>query len=141
MMTRVDHLGIAVTNLEEGIALYRDQFGLPFEGIEAVPSQSVRVAFLAAGETRVELLESTSPDGPIAKFIANRGPGVHHVAYRVEDVRAAMAEARAKGLQPLSDEPKPGAHHTLVCFLHPKTTGGVLIELVQSNELVQSQKE
>lgn len=134
MLSKVDHLGIAVANLEEGIALYRDQFGLPLEGIEEVASQRVRVAFLQAGETRVELLESTSPDGPIAKFLASRGPGVHHVAYRVDDVRAAMAEAKAKGLQPLSEEPKPGAHHTLVCFLHPKQTGGVLIELVQAQK-------
>lgn len=134
MFSRVDHLGIAVPNLEQGIALYRDQFGLPFAGIEEVPSQKVRVAFLQVGESRVELLESTSPDGPIAKFLDSRGPGVHHVAYRVDDVRAAMAEAKAKGLQPLSDEPKPGAHNTLVCFLHPKQTGGVLIELVQAQK-------
>lgn len=134
MFSRVDHLGIAVANLEQGIALYRDQFGLPFAGIEEVPSQKVRVAFLQVGESRVELLESTSPDGPIAKFLDSRGPGVHHVAYRVDDVRAAMAEAKEKGLQPLSDEPKPGAHNTLVCFLHPKQTGGVLIELVQAQK-------
>lgn len=131
MMVRVDHLGIAVRDLDGQIALYRDQLGMAFEGIEEVASQMVRVAFLKVGETRVELLQSTADEGPIAKHIERRGEGLHHVAYEVSDIRAAMAEAKAKGLQPLSEEPRPGAHRTLVCFLHPKSTGGVLTELVQ----------
>jgi methylmalonyl-CoA/ethylmalonyl-CoA epimerase len=131
MFMQIDHVGIAVKDLDAQIALYRDQMGLAFEGTEEVPSQQARVAFFKVGESRVELLASTSSDGPIAKHIEKRGEGMHHIAYSVADVRAAMAAARGAGLTPLSEEPKPGAHHTLVCFLHPKTTGGVLTELVE----------
>jgi methylmalonyl-CoA/ethylmalonyl-CoA epimerase len=131
MMNKIDHLGVAVQDLDMQIPLYRDQLGMALEGIEEVPSQMVRVAFFKIGDARIELLQSTSPDGPIAGFLAKRGEGMHHVAYAVDDIRAAMAEAKARGLKPLSEEPRPGAHHTLVCFLHPKTTGGVLTELVQ----------
>jgi methylmalonyl-CoA/ethylmalonyl-CoA epimerase len=131
MMERIDHLGIAVKDLEGQIALYRDQLGMVFEGTEEVPTQMVKVAFFRVGESRIELLQSTSPDGPVAKHIEKRGEGMHHIAYTVSDLRRAMAEAKAKGLQPLSEEPRPGAHQTLVCFLHPKTTGGVLTELVE----------
>jgi methylmalonyl-CoA/ethylmalonyl-CoA epimerase len=131
MMKKVDHLGIAVLNLEAQIALYRDQLGMVFEGTEEVPSQMVRVAFLTVGNTKIELLQSTAEEGPIAKHIAKRGEGLHHVAYEVADIRAAMAQAKARGLKTLSEEPRPGAHHTLVCFLHPKSTGGVLTEFVQ----------
>jgi len=131
MMVGIDHIGIAVRDLQEQIALYRDRLGLRFEGIEEVPSQKVRVAFFDAGGARVELLESTAPDGPIARHIDRRGEGIHHVAYRVTDIRAAMAEAVARGLRLVDEEPRPGAHNTLVCFLHPKSTGGVLTELVQ----------
>ena len=131
MMKKIDHLGIAVKDLQAQIPIYRDQLGMEFEGFEEVASQAVRVAFFKVGDTRMELLESTSPDGPIAKHIERRGEGLHHVAYLVDDIRAAMAEAKANGLTLLSEEPRPGAHHTLVCFLHPKATGGVLMELVQ----------
>lgn len=131
MMKKIDHIGVAVSDLDGQIALYRDQLGMVFEGTEEVPAQHVKVAFFAAGDARIELLQSTSPDGPIAKHIEKRGEGMHHIAYEVEDIRAAIAEAKARGLQPLSEEPRPGAHHTLVCFLHPKATGGVLTELVQ----------
>ncbi|HEY3365820.1 MAG TPA: methylmalonyl-CoA epimerase [Symbiobacteriaceae bacterium] len=131
MMKKIDHLGIAVLDLEAQIALYRDQLGMALEGTEEVSSQSVKVAFFTVGDVRIELLQSTSPDGPIAKAIEKRGEGLHHVAYEVADIRAAMAEAEANGLKLLASEPKPGAHHTLTCFLHPKSTGGVLTELVQ----------
>lgn len=131
MMKKIDHLGIAVKDLQTQIPIYRDRLGMEFEGYEEVATQSVRVAFFKIGDTRMELLESTSPDGPIAKHIEKRGEGLHHVAYLVDDIRAAMAEAQANGLTLLSEEPRPGAHHTLVCFLHPKSTGGVLMELVQ----------
>lgn len=132
MMKKINHLGVAVKDLNAQIPIYRDQFGMEFGGIEEVPSQKVRVAFFQVGETRIELLESTSPDGPIAKHIEKRGEGLHHVAYEVEDIRAAMAELKAKGLKLLADEPGRGAHNTLVCFIHPKSSGGVLTELVQS---------
>ncbi len=131
MMMKIDHVGIAVKDLDAQIAIYRDQLGMHFEGTEEVPTQMVKVAFFLVGDSRIELLQSTSPEGPIAKHIEKRGEGMHHVAYEVADIRSAMAEAKTRGLQPLSEEPRPGAHHTLVCFLHPKTTGGVLTELVQ----------
>nr|WP_209465326.1 methylmalonyl-CoA epimerase [Symbiobacterium terraclitae] len=131
MMMGIDHIGIAVRDLDGQVSLYRDRLGLAFEGIEEVPAQKVRVAFFAAGSSRIELLASTSPDGPIARHIDKRGEGLHHVAYRVPDIRAAMAEAAAKGFQLIDQEPRPGAHGTLVCFLHPRSTGGVLTELVQ----------
>lgn len=131
MIKKIDHLGIAVKDLDAQIALYRDQLGLEFEGTEEVPTQLVKVAFFKTGESRVELLMPTSPESPIAKHIEKRGEGMHHVAYTVDDIRAEMAAAKAKGLTPLSEEPRPGAHHTLVCFLHPKSTGGVLTELVE----------
>lgn len=131
MMKKIDHVGIAVRDLEAQIAIYRDQLGMRWESTEEVPTQMVRVAFLAVGDARIELLQSTSDDGPIAKHIEKRGEGMHHIAYEVVEICSAMAEAKARGLQPLSEEPRPGAHHTLVCFLHPKSTGGVLMELVQ----------
>jgi methylmalonyl-CoA/ethylmalonyl-CoA epimerase len=130
-MKKINHLGIAVKDLDAQIAIYRDQMGMAFEGTEEVPSQLVRVAFFAVGESRVELLMPTSAESPIAKFLEKNREGLHHVAYEVADIRAAMAEARARGMLLLSEEPKPGAHHTLVCFLHPRSTGGVLTELVE----------
>lgn len=133
MMKKIDHLGIAVKRLDEQIPIYRDQLGMHFEGIEEVPTQKVRVAFFQVGDSRIELLEPTAPDSPIARHIEKRGEGMHHVAYAVDDIWAAMADARGRGLQLLSEEPRPGAHHTLVCFLHPRSTGGVLTELVQKN--------
>jgi methylmalonyl-CoA/ethylmalonyl-CoA epimerase len=130
-LQRIHHLGIAVRDLDAQIALYRDQLGLPFEGVEEVPSQMVKVVFFTVGESRVELLMPTAPESPIAKHLEKRGEGLHHVAYEVADIREAIRVAKERGLQPLSEEPRPGAHHTLVCFLHPKATGGVLTELVQ----------
>lgn len=131
MIKKIDHIGIAVKDLQSQIAIYRDQLGMRLEGIEEVPAQMVKVAFFQVGDSRIELLESTSPEGPVAKHVEKRGEGLHHVAYEVAEIRFAMAEAKAKGLQLLSEEPRPGAHHTLVCFLHPRTTGGVLTELIQ----------
>ena len=130
-MTGVDHIGIAVRSLDERLALYR-ALGLEVEGREDVPSEKVRVAFLPAEGTRIELLEATSPDSPIAAFIEKRGEGMHHVCLRVDDIRAAMASLKAQGVQLLSDEPRPGAHGSRVCFVHPRSAGGVLIELSQA---------
>lgn len=131
MIKKIDHLGIAVRDLASTIPIYRDALGLPLEKEEAVPSERVRTAFFAAGEVHLELLESTDPEGPIARSIEKRGEGIHHIAFEVEDIRAAMAQARAAGLELLSEEPRPGAGGTLVVFAHPKSTRGVLIELVQ----------
>ncbi len=129
-MTDIDHIGIAVRSLEERRVLY-GVLGLEFGGQEEVPAEKVRVAFLTAGGTRVELLEPTSPDSPVGSFLAKRGEGVHHICFHVEDIRAAMGELKARGFRLLSDEPRPGAGGSLVCFVHPSSGGGVLIELSQ----------
>jgi len=126
----VDHIGIAVRSIEERVSLYR-ALGLAVAGEEVVPAEKVRVAFLPVGETRVELLEPTAPDSPVARFIEKRGEGLHHICFEVEDIRATMAELAALGFELLSAEPKAGAHSSLVCFIHPRSAGGVLIELSQ----------
>jgi methylmalonyl-CoA/ethylmalonyl-CoA epimerase len=131
MMRRIDHVGVAVRSLDEQIPLYRDSFGMAFEGLEEVPAQQVRVAFFRAGETLVELLEPTSEAGAVARFLASRGEGMHHLGYEVVDIRAAIAEAKAKGLRVIDEEPRIGSRGKLISFLHPKTTGGVLVEFVQ----------
>jgi len=130
-MRRLDHIGIAVSSIEERLEVYR-ALGLEVAGREEVASEKVRVAFLPVGETRIELLEPTEAVSPVAAFIARRGEGIHHLCIRVDDIRVAMAELKSKGLQLLSDEPRPGAHGTLVCFVHPRSAGGVLIELSQA---------
>ena len=129
-MKVLDHIGIAVQSLEQKRAFYA-ALGVTVEGGEEVASQKVRVAFLPVEGTRLELLEPTAPESPIAKFIEKRGEGLHHLCFRVDDVRAAMAGLREKGYTLLSEEPQPGAHGALVCFVHPKSSGGVLIELSQ----------
>lgn len=131
MVKKIDHLGIAVQDLASAIPIYRDALGLELEKMEEVPTEKVRTAFFVAGDAHIELLESTDPDGPIGRAIARRGEGIHHVAFEVADIRVAMARARAEGLQLLAEEPRPGAGGTLVAFIHPRDTRGVLIELVQ----------
>ena len=129
--SKIDHLGIAVPSIAEAEKLYRDAMGLTCEGVEEVPDQKVRVAFYSVGETRIELLEPTTPDSPIAKFIEKRGPGMHHVAYRVDDVVATLRELEAAGVQLIDKEPRKGAHGMSIAFAHPKSTGGVLVEFCQ----------
>jgi methylmalonyl-CoA/ethylmalonyl-CoA epimerase len=129
----VDHIGVAVRSLQERVPLYR-ALGLEVAGGEEVASEMVRVAFFSVGGTRIELLEPTTPDSPIAKFIATRGEGLHHISLEVKDIRATMRELAARGFELLSSEPRPGAHGTLVCFIRPKSAGGVLIELCQGGE-------
>lgn len=130
-MRELDHIGIAVSSIERRLGAYA-ALGLEVEGREEVASEKVRVAFLPLGDARIELLEPTGPDSPIAGFIAKRGEGIHHLCVRVDDIRSAMAELKANGLELLSDEPRPGAHGTLVCFVHPRSSGGVLLELSQA---------
>jgi methylmalonyl-CoA/ethylmalonyl-CoA epimerase len=129
----VNHIGVAVRSLQERVPLYR-ALGLEVAAGEEVPSEMVRVAFFSAGGTRIELLEPTAPDSPIAKFIAARGEGLHHICLEVDDIRATMAELAGQGFRLVSEEPKPGAHGSQVCFIHPKSAGGVLIELCQGGE-------
>ena len=131
MVSKIDHIGIAVSNLDEAVKLYKDVLGLELHGTEVVPEQKVKVAFLTVGDTEVELLESTSADGPIAKFIETKGQGIQHIAFRVDDIEAALEEMRAKGMRLIDEKPRYGAGGAKIAFLHPKSTGGVLIELCE----------
>jgi methylmalonyl-CoA epimerase len=129
----IDHIGIAVRSLDERRRLY-EALGLDLSGEETVPEQKVKIAFLPVEGTRLELLEPTAPDSPIAGFIERHGEGLHHLCLRVDDVGAAMERLRAQGFALLSSEPQKGAHGARVCFIHPKSAGGVLIELSQPGE-------
>lgn len=131
MVGKLDHVGIAVANLDESVKFYEDVLGLELHGTETVEAQKVRVAFLPVGDTEVELLESTDPEGPIAKFIEAKGQGVQHLAFRVDDIEKALAECKAKGLRLIDESPRYGAGGAKIAFLHPKSTNGVLIELCQ----------
>jgi methylmalonyl-CoA/ethylmalonyl-CoA epimerase len=133
MKAVLDHIGIAVKDLETALAFYRDALGLDIEAPEDVPSQHVRAHFLSVGETRLELLEATSAESPIAKYIDKRGPGLHHITLRVPDLRAALAALKARGARLIDEEPRPGAEGSLIAFVHPSATGGVLVELKQSH--------
>jgi methylmalonyl-CoA/ethylmalonyl-CoA epimerase len=124
----LDHIGIAVSSLEEVLPFY-EALGLAVTGTDEVPEQGVKVAFLPVGDGRLELLEPTGPDSPIARHIERRGAGLHHVCLQVEDIEESMANLKAQGFRLLSDEPQLGAHGCRVCFVHPKASGGVLLEL------------
>lgn len=134
MTKKINHIGIAVKNIEVAAPLYRDALGMAMEGMEEVTEQKVRVAFLAIGESRIELLEPTSPDSPVAKFLEKNGEGIHHIAYEVEDITTALAALKAQGVRLIDEAPRCGAHGTRIAFLHPKATGGVLTELCQVGE-------
>jgi len=127
----LDHIGIAVGDLSEALAFYRDALGLDVEPPEEVPSQRVRVHFVPVGEAAIELLEPTSPDSPIATFIARRGPGVHHVTLRVDDIRETLGRLKARGVRLIDEAPREGAEGALIAFIHPASTHGVLVELKQ----------
>jgi len=132
-MNKIEHIGIAVNNLEAAGSLYEKLLNTAVYKIEEVASEGVKTAFLQSGPNKVELLEATGEDSPIAKFIAKKGEGIHHIAFEVDDIKAEMARLKSEGFVLLSDEPKRGADRKLVCFLHPKRTNGVLIELCQCN--------
>lgn len=131
MIGKLDHIGIAVANLDESVKFYTDILGMELHGTETVAEQKVRVAFLPVGDTEVELLESTDPEGPIAKFIEAKGQGIQHLAFSVPDIEAALAELKAKGVRLIDEKPRYGAGGAKIAFLHPKATNGVLIELSQ----------
>ena len=133
MMDKIEHIGIAVKDLEQANELYASLFGEPHYKVEEVEREGVRTSFFKNGPNKIELLESTRSDGPIAKFIDKKGEGIHHIAFAVEDIRAEMKRLAKEGFQLLSEEPKTGADNKLVVFLHPKTTNGVLIELCQES--------
>lgn len=130
-MIRIEHIGIAVKDLQAAEDLYTRLLGTPSYKRETVAREGVVTSFFQVGPNKIELLESTGPDGPIAKAIEKRGEGIHHIAFEVADIRAEMARLKADGFQLLSEEPKPGADNKLVCFVHPKSANGVLVELTQ----------
>lgn len=131
MKAKLDHIGIAVGDLGEALRFYRDALGLEVEAPEEVASQRVRAHFIPTGESAIELLEATADDSPIAKYVARRGPGIHHLTLRVDDIRAVLAQLKAKGVRLIDDAPRPGAHGSLVAFIHPSSAHGVLVELKQ----------
>ena len=132
MLTKINHIGIAVKSLEETLPFYRDNLRMAFMGIEEVAEQKVRVAMLGIGESKIELLEPTSDDSPVAKFLEKNGPGVHHVAYEVTDIEAAIATLIADGARMIDEKPRDGAHGTRIAFIHPKSSNGVLTEICQA---------
>jgi len=132
MIGPAHHIGVAVRRLDEALADY-GKLGFEARPVEDVPTQGVRVAFLRAGPVRIELLESLSPEGVIARFIERRGEGLHHLAFSVPDIRGEMRRLRGQGLELIDAEPRPGAHGRLVAFLHPRSARGVLLELVQES--------
>ena len=134
-MKHIEHLGIAVQSLEQSIPLFEALLNTPCYKQEAVASEGVKTAFFQVGETKIELLESTDPDGVIAKFIEKKGEGMHHIAFEVADIEAEMKRLQAEGFELLNTVPKPGADNKRVCFLHPKGTNGVLIELCEERKL------
>ena len=128
---KIDHLGIAVTSIDEKKRFWIDAMGLTLEGTETVEAQKVTTAFLPVGESEVELLESTSDDGPVAKYIQKKGEGIQHVAFQVENIEEALAELKEKGIQLIDQVPRKGAGGAKIAFLHPKATSGVLVELCE----------
>jgi methylmalonyl-CoA epimerase len=131
MKAFLDHVGIAVSDLDQALAFYRDALGLELEPPEEVASQRIRAHFIKTGDAWLELLEPTAPDSPIAKYLEKRGPGMHHVALRVDDIRAALSMLKARGVRLIDEQPRPGAHGSLVAFIHPASAHGVLVELKQ----------
>lgn len=131
MLNRINHVGIAVNSLAEAIPFYQHQLGMTFKGIEEVGEQMVKVAFFQIGESKIELLEPTSTESPIAKFLEKNGPGIHHLAYEVEDIEAAISKLELEGVRMVDRAPRSGAHGAQIAFVHPKSSGGVLTELCQ----------
>ncbi len=132
MKATLDHVGIAVGDLERAIAFYRDLLGLDIEPPEEVESDRVRARFIRVGESAIELLEATAPDSAIARFVARRGAGVHHITLRVDDIHEAIARLKAGGARLVDEVPRPGAGGSLVAFVHPASADGVLVELKQA---------
>jgi methylmalonyl-CoA/ethylmalonyl-CoA epimerase len=126
---KIDHIGIAVKNMDEALKLYQEVLGLKLAATEVVEEQKVKVGFIPVGDSEIELLESTSPDGPVAKFIESRGEGVQHIALRVDNIDQALEELKAKGFRLIDEKPRYGAGKARIAFLHPKGTGGILLKI------------
>jgi len=131
LIQKIDHLGIAVKSIDAAMKVYTDILGLKVTGIETVEEQKVKTAFIPVGESKIELLESTSPDGPIAKFIEKRREGIQHIALRVDNLEAKLKELKEKGVRLIDEKPRIGAGGAKIAFIHPKDTKGVLIELCE----------
>jgi methylmalonyl-CoA/ethylmalonyl-CoA epimerase len=134
LVSGIDHIAIAVNSLSEAIPFYEELLGLELEGIEEVPDQQVRVAFLQVGPTRIELLEPTSDSSPISKFLQKRGPGLHHIAMATDDVSSGLERFKKAGVRLIDEEPKTGAEGKQIAFVHPKATSGVLLELCSEGD-------
>ena len=128
---KIDHIGIAVKNLDETMKFYADALGLKTVATEVVEDQKVRIAFIPVGDSEVELIESTSPDGPVAKFIESRGEGLQHIAFRVDNIEEALQELKSKGIRLIDEKPRKGGGEAMIAFVHPKATNGVLVEITQ----------
>ena len=134
--THIEHIGIAVSNLESAISIYENAFGLKCYKIEEVADQKVRTAFFMIGQTKIELLESTDPEGPVGKFIEKKGEGIHHIAFAVENIEEGLIEAEKSGIRLIDSKPRKGADGLDIAFLHPKSTAGVLIEVCEHKKVV-----
>ena len=132
--SHIEHIGIAVANLESAIAMYEKIFGLECYNIEEVPDQRVRTAFFILGDTKIELLESTDPEGPIGKFIEKRGEGIHHIAFAVTNIEEHLKRAEEQGVKLIDTKPRKGAEGLDIAFLHPRSTSGVLIEICENKK-------
>jgi len=130
-LTHIEHIGIAVKNLDESIKFYEEILGLKCYAVEEVTDQKVKTAFFQIGQTKIELLESTDPEGPIGKFIDKRGEGIHHIAYATNELESSLAALKNKGIKLIDEKPRPGAEGLSIAFLHPKDTHGVLTELCE----------
>jgi len=131
----IQHLGVAVESIEGALAFWRDALGLELKGVETVEDQGVRVAMLPIGESRIELLEASGEDTPVGKFLSKRGPGIHHLCVEVDDINAKLIELKTRGARLIDERPRIGAGGALVAFVHPSSTGGVLIELTQKGSM------
>lgn len=134
MFGRIDHIGVAVDDLDEAVSLYSERLGMPVQHRETVEQQGVEAVLLGVGESHVELLRPLSPDTAVGRFLERNGPGMHHVAYGIDDIDSALEQARAAGLALIDDRPRTGIRGSRVAFVHPKSTGGVLTELVEAAE-------
>ena len=134
MLGRIDHIGVATEDLDEAIALYRDTFGMPVAHRETLESQGVEAVLLDVGEGHVELLRPLGPDTPVGKFLEKKGPGLHHVAYAVDDIEGVLDNLKEAGIELIDSEPRVGIRDSRVAFVHPRSTGGVLTELVEPSE-------
>ena len=133
MIKHINHIGIAVNSLEEHVPFYRDVLKLEFQGEEVVEEQKVKVAMFRAGDAKIELLEPTSPESPIAKFIEKKGEGIHHIAYETDDINQEIAGMKEKSVQMIDEVPRNGAHGSKIAFIHPKSSGKVLTEICESH--------